>query len=53
MGQEKGIAGGTVRSIKSECLALIIPLGERHLRKAVTEYSDHCHFERNYQGLDG
>jgi transposase InsO family protein len=41
-----------VRSIKSECLAQIIPLGERHLRKAVKEYTDHYHSERNHQGLD-
>jgi len=41
-----------VRSIKSECLAQIIPLGERHLRNAVTEYTEHYHFERNHQGLD-
>jgi hypothetical protein len=40
-----------VRSIKSECLAQIIPLGERHLRKAVSEYSKHYHIERNHQGL--
>jgi putative transposase len=40
-----------VRSIKSECLAQIIPLGERHLRKAVSEYSRHYHVERNHQGL--
>jgi transposase InsO family protein len=41
-----------VRSIKSECLAQIVPLGERHLRKAVTEYTEHYHRERNHQGLD-
>ncbi len=41
-----------VRSIKSECLAQIIPLGERHLRNAVTEYMKHYHLERNHQGLD-
>ncbi len=40
-----------VRSVKSECLAQIIPLGERHLRKAVKEYTEHYHFERNHQGL--
>ena len=40
-----------VRSIKSECLAQIIPLGERHLRHAVTEYTEHYHLERNHQGL--
>ena len=41
-----------VRSIKSECLAQIIPLGERHLRKAVREYTEHYHLERNHQGLN-
>ena len=40
-----------VRSIKSECLAQIIPLGERHLRNAVAEYIEHYHAERNHQGL--
>jgi transposase InsO family protein len=41
-----------VRSIKSECLAKIVPLGERHLREAVKEYTEHYHRERNHQGLD-
>jgi transposase InsO family protein len=41
-----------VRSIKSECLAQIIPLGEQHLRHAVKEYTEHYHVERNHQGLD-
>jgi putative transposase len=41
-----------VRSIKSECLAQIIPLGERHLRHAVKEYTEHYHVERNHQGLE-
>jgi putative transposase len=41
-----------VRSIKSECLARIIPLGERHLRKTVKEYTEHYHLERNHQGLN-
>ncbi len=41
-----------VLSVKSECLAKIIPLGERHLRKAVKEYTEHYHLERNHQGLD-
>jgi hypothetical protein len=40
-----------VRSIKSECLSRIIPLGERHLRRVVKEYTDHYHVERNHQGL--
>ncbi len=41
-----------VRSIKSECLSQLIPLGERHLRTAVKEYTEHYHVERNHQGLD-
>ena len=40
-----------VRSVKSECLSQIIPLGERHLRQAVVEFTEHYHFERNHQGL--
>ena len=40
-----------VRSIKSECLAQLIPIGERHLRRAVREYVEHYHGERNYQGI--
>ena len=40
-----------VRSIKSECLSKIIPLGERHLRLVVSEYAEHYHLERNHQGL--
>jgi len=40
-----------VRSVKSECLAQIIPLGERHLRHAVKEYTEHYHVERNHRGI--
>jgi len=39
-----------VLSIRSECLDQIIPLGEHHLRKAVREYTEHYHVERNHQG---
>jgi len=41
-----------VRSVKSECLAKIIPIGEAHLRTIVREYVEHYHHERNHQGLD-
>ena len=41
-----------VRSIQEECLGRLIPIGERHFRRAVTEYVEHDHGERNYQGLD-
>jgi putative transposase len=41
-----------VRSIKEECLDRIVPLGERHFRRAVAEFVEHYHRERNHQGLD-
>ena len=41
-----------VRSIKEECLDRIIPLGERHFRRAIAEFVEHYHRERNHQGLD-
>ena len=41
-----------VRSIKEECLGRIIPLGERHFRRAIAEFVEHYHRERNHQGLD-
>jgi transposase InsO family protein len=40
-----------VRFVKSECVAQVIPLGERHLRRVIGEYIEHYHFERNHQGL--
>lgn len=39
-----------VLSIRSECLDQIIPLGERHLRRSVREYTEHYHVERDHQG---
>ena len=41
-----------VRSIKEECLARIVPLGETHLRYVIREFVAHYHAERNHQGLD-
>jgi putative transposase len=40
-----------VGSVRCDCLARVIPLGERHLRQLVIEYVDHYHAERNHQGL--
>jgi len=40
-----------VLSIKSECLERLVPLGESHLRLAISEYLRHYHLERNHQGL--
>jgi putative transposase len=41
-----------VRSIKEECLDRLIPIGERHFRRAITEYVAHYHHERNHQGIE-
>ena len=41
-----------VRSMKEECLDRLIPIGERHFRRAIAEYVEHYHRERNHQGLD-
>jgi putative transposase len=46
------IAERFVRSIKSECLSKLIPIGAPMLRRALREYMDHYHLERNHQGLD-
>ena len=40
-----------VRSIKDECLNRMIFIGQASLRRAVAEYIDHYHAERNHQGL--
>ena len=39
-----------VRSVKEECLAKVILFGERSLRRALSEYVEHFHAERNHQG---
>jgi hypothetical protein len=41
-----------VRSIKDECLNRMIFIGQASLRRAVAEYMDHYHRERNHQGLE-
>jgi transposase InsO family protein len=41
-----------VRSIKDECLNRMIFIGQASLRRAVAEYTDHYHRERNHQGLE-
>jgi histone acetyltransferase (RNA polymerase elongator complex component) len=40
-----------VRSIQEECRDRIIPIGERHVRRAVSDVVAHAHRERNHQGL--
>ena len=41
-----------VRSIKDECLDRMIFVGQASLRRAVREYVEHYHIERNHQGLE-
>ena len=41
-----------VRSIKEECLSKLILFGENSLRRAVSEFLEHYHQERNHQGKD-
>ena len=39
-----------VRSVKEECLFHLILFGERSLRKALIQFQEHYHEERNHQG---
>jgi len=39
-----------VRSVKEECLSKVVLPGERSLRRALSEYVEHYHAERNHQG---
>jgi len=38
------------RSVKQECLSKLILFGEGSLRRALTEFLEHYHAERNHQG---
>ena len=46
------LAERSVRSIKSECLDRMILIGKPSLRRAVDQFCEHCHRERNHQGLE-
>ena len=39
-----------VRSVRDECLGQLILLGESSLRRALTQFTEHYHAERNHQG---
>lgn len=41
-----------IGSARRECLARVIPLGERHLRELIREFATHYQVERNHQGRD-
>jgi transposase InsO family protein len=45
------VAERFVRSIKEECLDRMILFGEAFLRRALKEYIEHYHTERNHQGV--
>ena len=40
------------RSLKAECLECLIFFGEQPLRKAIAQFEEHYHRERNHQGLN-
>jgi transposase InsO family protein len=40
-----------VRTIKESCMDRIIMVGEASLRRALSEFAEHYHRERNHQGL--
>jgi putative transposase len=39
-----------VKSVKNDCLSMLILFGEASLRRALREYLVHYHAERNHQG---
>jgi hypothetical protein len=45
------IAERFVKTIKDECLSKMVFFGEGMLRKAIAEFVEHYHTERNHQGL--
>jgi putative transposase len=49
---DNAYAERSVRSVKEECLCKVILFGERSLRRALSEYVEHYHAERNHQGKD-
>ncbi len=40
-----------MRSMKDECLNKMIFFGENSLRRALAEFTEHYHHERNHQGI--
>ena len=41
-----------VRTVNEECLSKLILFGEQSLRRVLSEYLIHFHYERNHQGKD-
>ena len=40
-----------MRTIKDECLSKLVLFGEDGLRRALAQFLDHYHEERNHQGV--
>jgi putative transposase len=45
------VAERFVGSVKHECLRKLIPFGDRHLQRVLSNYVDHYHQEQPHQGL--
>jgi len=41
-----------IRTVRTECLDRVLPLGERHLRAVLETYVEHYNCERPHRGLD-
>jgi hypothetical protein len=59
VGRNASVARSSCRAARAsahvreeECLDRLIPIGERHFRRAITEYVEHYHRERNHQGIE-
>ncbi|MDA0256831.1 MAG: integrase core domain-containing protein, partial [Chloroflexi bacterium] len=50
--QANGIAERLVRTLRQECVDYLIPLNERHLRRALLEYVDYYNATRPHRTLD-
>lgn len=50
--EQNGYAESFVSAIRRECLDQMIFFGEKSLRRAIEQYMEHFHSERNHQGLD-
>ena len=48
--ESNALADRWVRSVKQECLSKLILFGEPSLRRALGEFVEHFHVERNHQG---
>ena len=50
--QQNAFAESFVFAIKRECVDKMIFFGERPLRRAISQFVEHFHRERNHQGIE-